>query len=299
MEVKMKIIGIDLGGTTIKAGLVDMNGNIRKKLVKATPDRSSAILEKIVSIIDELSLGENILGIGMGSPGFIDSNKGQVLSYGGNINDWEWTNIREFLIEKYPNKIIAIENDANVAALCEKWLGSGKNLKDFIMITIGTGLGGAIYTPKEGIWSGFNFQGGELGHAILYPQGRPCKCGQMGCVEKYVSGSAIEGEYQSLTGKQIKGQEIFKLYEEDENARKTVDNFSRNLATYLISLRNIFDPQAIIIGGGLINSSKYWWDKMMVEFKESVNFNKIDILPASYLNDSGIIGSAKMIVDRR
>ena len=295
----MKIIGIDLGGTTIKAGLVDMNGNIRKKLVKATPDRSSAILEKIVSIIDELSLGENILGIGMGSPGFIDSNKGQVLSYGGNINDWEWTNIREFLIEKYPNKIIAIENDANVAALCEKWLGSGKNLKDFIMITIGTGLGGAIYTPKEGIWSGFNFQGGELGHAILYPQGRPCKCGQMGCVEKYVSGSAIEGEYQSLTGKQIKGQEIFKLYEEDENARKTVDNFSRNLATYLISLRNIFDPQAIIIGGGLINSSKYWWDKMMVEFKESVNFNKIDILPASYLNDSGIIGSAKMIVDRR
>lgn len=295
----MKIIGIDLGGTTIKGGLVDIKGNIRKKLVKATPHKSSAILENIVSIIDELSLGENILGIGMGSPGFIDSNKGQVLSYGGNINDWEWTNIRGFLIKRYPNKIIAIENDANVAALCEKWLGSAKNLNDFIMITIGTGLGGAIYTPKEGIWNGFNFQGGEFGHAILYPQGRPCKCGQMGCVEKYVSGSAIEEEYKSLTGKQIKGQEIFKLYEEDENARKTVDNFSRNLAIYLISLRNIFDPQGIIIGGGLINSSKYWWDKMMVEFKERVNFNEIEILPASYLNDSGIIGSAKMIVDRR
>lgn len=295
----MKLIGIDLGGTTIKGGLVDLKGNIVKKLVKTTPSKPNAILEMIVLIIDQLSLGESILGIGMGSPGFIDSNKGQVLYYGGNINDWEWTDIKGFLRKKYPDKIIAIDNDANVAALCENWLGSARNLESFIMITIGTGLGGAIYTSREGIWNGHNFQGGELGHAILYPQGKACKCGQLGCVEKYVSGSAIQEDYQTLSGKQEKGEQIFKLHEEDDNARKVLDNFIANLVTYLISLRNIFDPQAIVIGGGLINSSKYWWDRMMVEFEEKVNFEGMDIVPATYLNDSGIIGSAKMVVDRR
>lgn len=299
MGDKMKIIGIDLGGTTIKGGLVDMAGNIIKKQIADTPDHPELILEKMASIIEDLSVGEEILGIGIGSPGFIDRKKGQVLSYGGNIRDWAWTPIQEYLLEKFPNQMIAVENDGNTAALCEKWLGSAKHLNNFIMITIGTGLGGSIYTSKEGIWNGNAFQGGEFGHAILYPKGRSCRCGQEGCVEKYVSGSAIEVEYESLTGKQIKGEEILKLYFEEEHAKKIVDNFSVNLSLYLISLKNIFDPQGIVIGGGLINASKYWWDRMMTELNHRINFEGMAILPATYLNDSGIIGAAKMIVDQR
>src|SRR5699024_9673952 len=109
----------------------------------------------------------------------------------GNINNWEWTNIKEYLRDRFSNILIEVENDGNVAALCEKWLGSAKYMDNFIMLTIGTGLGGSIYTENAGIWSGYNFQGGEFGHAILYPGGRLCKCGQEGCVEKYVSGRAI------------------------------------------------------------------------------------------------------------
>lgn len=295
----MRVIGIDLGGTTIKGGLVDVEGNIIKKSTNETPDEPTDILENIVSIIKGLSIGEDILGIGIGSPGFIDTENGQVLSYGGKIKDWEWTDIKGYLTERFTNKIIEIENDANVAALCEKWLGSARNLDNFIMLTIGTGLGGAIYTPKEEIWNGYKFQGGEFGHAILYPRGRQCKCGQEGCVENYISGTAIEKEYVSLTDVHLKGEEIFKLYNTDKVAKKVIDDFSINLATYLISLRNIFDPQGIVIGGGLINSSKLWWDKTIEEFNHRVNFAGIEILPTAYSNDSGIIGAAKMIVDRR
>lgn len=295
----MKVIGIDLGGTTIKGGLVDLEGNIIKKLNTHTPKDSKSILENIVLIIEKLSIGEDILGIGLGSPGFIDSDRGQVLSYGGNVKDWEWTDIKGYLSKKFPKLYIEVENDGNVAALCEKWVGSAKDFNNFIMLTLGTGLGGAIYTHREGIWNGHSFQGGEFGHAILYPRGILCKCGQEGCVENYVSGTAIESAYKSLTGNYLKGEEIFKRHDIDNNAKEVVDEFSTNLAIYLLSLRNIFDPQGFVIGGGLINSSQYWWDKMIGEFKERVNFHKIEIVPASYLNDSGIIGAAKMIVDKR
>lgn len=299
MRDKMKIVGIDLGGTTIKGGLVDLHGNIIKKTVRETGHNPAGILESISSIIDDLSVDEDILGIGIGSPGFIDSEEGKVLSYGGMIYDWEWTDIKGYLSEKFTNQIIEVENDANIAALCEKWVGSAKKLDDFIMITLGTGLGGAIYTPNERIWNGYRYQGGELGHAILYPQGKLCKCGQEGCVENYVSGSAIEAEYKELAGKQLKGEKIFKLYNENVKAKKVIDDFALNLAIYLISLRNIFDPQGIVIGGGLINSSVYWWDIMMKEYSKRVNFQGMEILPATYLNESGIIGAAKMIVDKR
>lgn len=299
MFTNMKIIGIDLGGTSLKGGLVNLEGNIIKKLIRNTPDTSERILESIASIIEDLSVGEDLLGVGIGSAGFIDTNKGKVLSYGGNINNWEWTNIKEYLIDRFSNIPIEVENDGNVAALCEKWLGSAKDMDNFIMLTIGTGLGGSIYTEKEGIWNGYNSQGGEFGHAILYPEGRLCKCGQEGCVEKYVSGRAIEWEFELLTEKKIKGEEIFKLYHEDKNAVKIIDSFSKNLAIYLISLKNIFDPEGIVIGGGLINSGKYWWQNMIDEFNSRVNFETIKIVPATYLNDSGIIGASKLIVDKR
>lgn len=299
MGDKMKAIGIDLGGTTIKAGLVDFEGNIVKKIARDTANNPKEILEIISSMARDLSANEDILGIGLGSPGFIDSNQGKVLSYGGMLYNWEWTDIKGYLCKKFPNLIIEVENDANIAALCEKWVGSAINLDSFIMITLGTGLGGAIYTPKEGIWNGYRFQGGELGHAILYPKGRVCKCGQEGCVENYLSGSAIEKDYEKITENYLKGEEIFKLYHEDIKAKSIIDDFAVNLAIYLISLRNIFDPQGVIIGGGLINSADYWWDKMINEFSKRVNFQGMKILPARYLNDSGIIGAAKMIVDKR
>lgn len=295
-------IGIDLGGTSIHGGIISEKGEILKRIERETGKGVGApeVLRRIGLVINELlGLGYEIEGIGIGSPGFIDSNQGKVLSVGGNIEGWAGTNIKEELIKVLPDYELVVGNDANVAGICESWIGAGKNFSSFIMLTLGTGVGGAIYTKDLGIWKGHNFQGGELGHAILYPKGRKCTCGQHGCVEQYVSGPAIEKLYYELTGERRKGREIFSLSNNDENAELIVNDFSENLATYICSLKNIFDPEGIVIGGGVINSRNFWWDKVINSYSLKINDIKgMEIVPAEYLNDAGMIGAGKLIFDQ-
>lgn len=293
-----KVIGIDLGGTSIYGGVIDENGDILKRSQRDTFSAKGKIdvLNRICEVIDEL-LEEDILGIGIGSPGFIDSKEGKVLEVGGNIEDWANTNIRGAVNERFPSFPVFVENDANVAALCEHWIGGAKDLDNFIMITLGTGVGGAIYLENHGILKGKNYQGAELGHAILYPFGEKCNCGQNGCVERYISGSAIERIYKEKSGNEKKGKEIFKD-QDDKVAVQVIEGFTKDLGVYLVSLKNIFDPEGIIIGGGVINSRQYWWDDMIEDYKKFSNDPEaMEILPAIYLNDAGMIGAAKSVFD--
>lgn len=291
-----KVIGVDLGGTSIYGGIINENGEILKRSQRDSfsAKSKSDVLNRICEVIDDL-LEDGILGIGIGSPGFIDSSQGKVLEVGGNIEDWANTNIREAINERFPNFPVFVENDANVAALCENWIGGAKDLNNFIMITLGTGVGGAIYLENHGILKGENYQGGELGHAILYPFGEKCNCGQNGCAERYISGTAIERIYKEKSGKVKLGKDIFKD-QDDKIALQVIREFTKNLGVYLVSLKNIFDPQGIIIGGGVINSRQYWWDYMIEDYKRFSNDpDSMKILPAIYLNDAGMIGAAKSV----
>ncbi|MCF6462972.1 ROK family protein [Clostridium sp. Cult1] len=295
-----RVIGVDLGGTSIYGGLINERGEILKRVSRATDSEGgrNVVLGKVKEVIEELIEDEKIEAIGLGSPGFIDVKRGEVLTIGGNIKGWAGTKIREELSTEFKGIPIFVENDANVAAICEEWLGSGKGLDSFIMLTLGTGVGGAIFSKKSGIWYGINYQGAELGHTILYPKGRLCGCGQRGCVEQYISGNAVENTYLELTGEKLKGKDIFSNYETDENSKKTVDKFIMDLGTYLISIKNIFDPEGIIIGGGVINSKEYWWGKMLDYYHNNCNSSKgTEILPAQFLNDAGMIGAAKVALD--
>lgn len=298
-----KAIGIDLGGTSIYGGIINDRGEILKSIERETGKGVGAteVLRRISLVIEDLLAGESdISGIGIGSPGFIDSDEGRVLTVGGNIDGWAGTDIKGELKKVFPNHQIFVGNDANLAGICEGWIGAGKDFKSFIMLTIGTGLGGAIYTHNQGIWQGHNYQGAELGHAILYPNGRDCTCGQKGCVEQYVSGSAIEILYLEMTGESKKGKDIFDLYEIDNAAREIIDNFADNLAIYIASLKNIFDPEGIVIGGGVIYSREYWWDRMIDSYNNYVNNPKgITIVAATNLNDAGLIGAGKMAFDKK
>lgn len=293
-------VAIDLGGTSIKGGLVNENGEIIKKSEMATGNGvgREEVLKRIGHVINDL-LDENVIGIGIGSPGFIDSNEGKVLDIGGNIEGWAHTDIRGELSKEFPNIPIFIENDANVAGLCESWIGAAKDFNNFVMLTLGTGVGGCIYTEKEGIWIGNSFQGAELGHTILYPHGRECNCGQKGCVERYISGAAVERIYEEITGDFKKGKFIFRDSLTNKIEAELVDEFTKDLAIFIVSLKNIFDPEGIVIGGGVINSRDYWWEKMLNYYKEFVNNDKkLKIVPAIYLNDAGIIGAAKVAFDK-
>lgn len=296
-----KVIGIDLGGTSIYGGVINEKGEIIKRSVRETGTGlgKREVLNRVIEAINELLNGQIVEGIGIGTPGFIDSEEGKVLSIGGNIEDWAGTDIKGELSKVFKDIPVFVENDANVAGICEGWIGAGKDLKTFVMITLGTGVGGAIFTSKEGIWHGNRYQGAELGHVILYPKGRLCNCGQHGCVERYISGRAVEILYTERTGIDLKGKDIFKNSISDEFSRELVDEFAENLAIFIVSLKNIFDPEGIIIGGGVINSKEYWWDKTIEYYKEYSNDPVgMEILPAIYLNDAGMIGAAKVVFDR-
>ncbi|MDR7870771.1 MAG: ROK family protein [Tissierellaceae bacterium] len=295
-----KVIGIDLGGTSINGGLIDEEGNILKRTEKdsRTANGRHEVLQRISEVIDTL-MEEDVIGIGIGSPGFINSAEGRVLKVGGNIKGWAWTNIKDELKKDFPHMPIYVENDANVAAICEDWKGAAKNYNNFVMITLGSGLGGAIKIDNYGMLTGYSYRGAELGHAIFYPNGRLCTCGQKGCVEQYISGHAVENIYEERSGTRKKGKDIFKSISEDKIANEVVHEFSHNLAIYITTLKNIFDPQAIVIGGGVINSKEYWWDLMIESFKNYSNDSEgMDIVPAEFLNDAGMIGAGKIVFDR-
>ena len=293
-----KTIGLDIGGTKIQGAVIDEKGEILKtyRLETCAREGKDKVLDNISKIIDFLKT-DDIKAVGVGTPGFIDSENG-IVTFAGNIDGWTGLNLKKE-IEKRSSLPVFIENDANIALVCEKWLGSGKGFNDIVMITIGTGLGGAVYNKKMGLLSGSNFQGAELGHLILHPNGEYCTCGQSGCVESYCSGTAIVRHYEELTRNKLEGQEIFELVKTDDNAKKVIDRFTSDLAWFLTSLRNIFDPELIIIGGGVINSKDYWWKEVLEKFDNYCHLSeKIKIKPAKYLNDAGVIGAGRIAMER-
>ncbi|MDU3152843.1 MAG: ROK family protein [Anaerococcus hydrogenalis] len=293
-----KTIGLDIGGTKIQGAVIDEKGEILKtyRLETCAREGKDKVLDNISKIIDFLKT-DDIKAVGVGTPGFIDSENG-IVTFAGNIDGWTGLNLKKE-IEKRSSLPVFIENDANIALVCEKWLGSGKGFNDIVMITIGTGLGGAVYNKKMGLLSGSNFQGAELGHLILHPNGEYCTCGQSGCAESYCSGTAIVRHYEELTRNKLEGQEIFELVKTDDNAKKVIDRFTSDLAWFLTSLRNIFDPELIIIGGGVINSKDYWWKEVLEKFDNYCHLSeKIEIKPAKYLNDAGVIGAGRIAMER-
>lgn len=293
-----KVIGIDIGGTKINACLIDEEGTIlERKEVPTNANRGrEVVLDNIKNAIYALNYKE-ASAIGIGTPGFIDSENGLV-TFAGNIKGWTGLNLKE-AVEEFVDVPVFVENDANIALIAEKWIGSCKDFDNIVMITLGTGLGGAVYTKEGGLLKGSNFQGAELGHMLLHPDGDPCTCGQNGCAESYCAGSALTKDYKNLTGKELSGQAIFDLVDSDDDARKVLDNYQKNLGFLLTSLRNIFDPEVIVIGGGVIHAKDVFWDGMISRFQEYCNKpGDVEIIPAQFLNNAGVIGAAKIAFER-
>ncbi len=291
-------IGIDIGGTKIKACLADEKGNVLKEIQTSTMAREGreAVLSQIDEIVASL-IRDDTIGGGIGSPGIIDPARKLVAEFGFNIEGWPKTVITERLEKEYPHLSWYADNDANCAALGEYWVGAGRGLSTFIMITLGTGVGGAIFNAVEGIHHGHYSQAGELGHMIFQPGGRQCNCGQMGCIEQYASGSALRSLYEERSGKTLRGS-IFSLIDRDPDAKAIVEDFEKNLAYYCISLKQAFDPEAFIIGGGLIHEKAVWWNRFETYFREKSSFTpKTKLLSAQRLNEAGMLGAAYLAME--
>lgn len=293
-----QVIGIDIGGTKISSAVVDEKGDLidKYRIQSNAEEGRDEVLKRIRISIDRL-MTSDIEGIGIGTAGFIDSENG-IVKFAGNIEGWTGLHLKEEL-EKYVKVPVFVDNDANIAALCEKWLGAAKNYSSFVMLTMGTGLGGAIYDEKMGFWQGASFQGAELGHMILHPKGRLCTCTQEGCAEKYIAGSALSINYEDLTGKDLTGPEIMAMIDENEDAKESVRRIAQDLGLYLASIKNIFDPQGVVIGGGFIETKDYWWEEAIEEYKKICNRPEgMEITAAKFQNDAGIIGAGKLAFNK-
>jgi len=308
--------GIDLGGTNIKAGIVDGEGKLLNKLsIKTLAERS---MEEIIHDMGKLAVDaikdaglelKDIECIGIGSPGTPDNEEG-LLVYSSNL-PFNKAPMRK-LIREVVDLPVYIDNDANCAAMAEAVAGAGKGAKDSVTITLGTGVGAGVIVNGR-IFSGFNQAGSEFGHTVLVSGGVQCGCGRKGCFEQYASASALarmtreaaEANPDSLLNK-VYEQEgewnariaFVAMREGDKVASDVVDSYTDYLADGLANAINAFMPEVLIVGGGVCNEG----DPLLIPMREKTmsrpyfgpGVPKTRIALAQMGNDAGIVGAAMM-----
>lgn len=309
-------IGVDIGGMSIKIGLVDNLGKIvAKSVVETNKDFNISVKEFCLSIKNilennKLSLND-ISGIGVGLPGAVNSKTG-IVDFLPNLG---WKNIDLVsLIKNYFDTKVCIANDANAAILGECKYGVAKNYDSAVMFTLGTGVGGGVVIGGK-LFEGEECRGTELGHVTLVLDGIECTCGRKGCVERYVSATAlieqtknamIEDKSTSMWTyvngdiNNVTGRTAFECAKkDDELAKQVVENYVKYLSESIMNMLNVFRPKAFIIGGGISAEGAYLIDKV-INYCEKKEYGykgapKTQILKASLGNDAGIIGAAALI----
>ncbi len=314
----MIYVGVDVGGMSIKIGLVDSEGKIIISKSFATEQEKgfksmfARTADKIKELINEadfslLDLG----GIGIGIPGTVDSKKGMIVS-AVNIGCKNENLVEE--MSQYFNVPIAVGNDANMAALGEQRFGAGKGHENVVMITLGTGIGGGIIIDGK-LYEGNGGAGGEVGHQIIEIDGEECNCGRLGCWEKYASATGLINQTKhamaenanSLMHKivaeqgEVNGKTAFLAKDAgDEAGAKVVEQYLHYLAEGLLNLGYVLHPEMFIIGGGISHEG----ENVMLPLQEKLNASLeksgmmpyIDVVKASLGNSAGIIGAAALVM---
>lgn len=292
-----KSIGIDIGGTKTAIGLFE-NGSLLKKQVINTGAQLGGkhVLSSITKEIKLLSKGEGITGVGIGAAGQI-SPTGEVLSSTDTFKDWKGVNIKQSIFNATSYRVEVV-NDVQAMGLGELHFGAGRNVRDFICVALGTGVGGAIITDGKLI-RGHSGAAGEFGHMKLYSDGRACPCGSKGCFESYVSGTALESRYRERYGDIKTGKSIFdRALEKDKHALDIVHQYLDDLIAGLTTLVYIFNPAKIIIGGGVANSLLPYLKDINDLVHQSVSeVNGNVSIELSYLRgDAMILGAASLVM---
>ncbi|WXJ81471.1 Glucokinase [Moorella humiferrea] len=310
-RVKLCLLGIDLGGTTIKAGLVDLEGQllVKAQVPTGAGDGAAAVLERIGALADELCrrLGitrKDLKGIGIGVPGSVEGEKGLVRL----APNLFW---RDFpLGEELSARLglpVAVDNDAHVAALGEMWRGAGRGLQSLLMITVGTGIGSALII-NGCVWRGFFGYGAEMGHVKMLPDGPLCHCGGRGCLETLASATAMVRRFREYlaAGRISRLQDAPGLGAReilaaaaggDELCLQVVDEAASFLGRALANAALIVGPEAVIIGGGPVQAGEVFLAPVRSYLTEALGAWQIRPLPvvaAGLRNDAGIIGAARL-----
>lgn len=310
-------IAIDLGGTRIKAGIVDRDARVLARRTTPTeaehgPDH---VMQRIIAAVCELA-GEarrrslKCLGVAVGAPGALSQSRGVILAP-PNLPGWNNVPVAALVRERAGLPTI-LENDANAAALGEYWAGAGRGVNDLVLLTLGTGIGGGVVLGGA-ILRGFFETAGELGHTIVVPDGRPCGCGQKGCLEAYASANSIVRivseqitagasticaktltDENGLTAEHV----VEAAQAGDAVAKQAWDQACRLLAVACVNVQHVLNPQVIVLGGGMSAAGAQLLDPVKRHFSE-LTWPKIndrpDIRLAELGDDAGVVGAAKLV----
>lgn len=315
-----KLIGVDLGGTTIKFAILTADGVIQQKWSIRTNilDEGSHIVPDIVkSINHHIDLykmsRDQFIGIGMGTPGTVDRKKGTVIG-AYNLN-WKTLQPVKEQIEKGTGLKFALDNDANCAGLGERWKGAGNDGDDVAFITLGTGVGGGLIANRKLI-HGVNGAGGEIGHIIMEPNGYLCTCGNHGCLEQYASATGVVHIAQDLAeeyegdsklkamidnGYEITSKIVFDLAKQhDYLANRVVDRVTYYLGLACANISNTLNPEYMVIGGGVSAAGDFLLTRVQKNFEKFAfptvrTSTKLKL--AELGNYAGVIGAASLATD--
>ncbi len=279
-------IGVDLGGTNLRIAAVDEQGTLVEKVTlgtKVSRGREHVIADMcdaIQRLTDKFKDTAPLIGIGIGVPGIIDMEAG-VVRESPNLPDWTDYPARA-AIEQRLKTVVILENDANVAALGEQWLGAAKNFSDMAMLTLGTGVGGGLVFGGA-IWHGANGMAGEVGHITVEPDGHLCGCGNRGCLEQYASATAVVRMAREVIAKngaselasaassdpEFSSKSIYNLaIQGDEDARRIFRNVGRCLGIVLASLINTLNLPIYVVGGGASSAWEAFAPSMFDELRQ-------------------------------
>jgi glucokinase len=292
-------IGLDLGGTNLRAAAISRAGKILEKIaVSANPllGRES-IVGSMVAVIDDLRSRwgtDQLAGIGLGVPGFILLKEG-VIRNSNNLESLENFPFRDEMERRLKTRVV-LENDANAAALGEKWMGAGRDVDDLVLFTLGTGIGGGIISEGK-VLHGFLGMAGELGHLTVVPNGNPCGCGNRGCVEKHASATAISAmAHLNGLGDNLSSAEVYQLaVTGNEHARTIFRSMGEALGIAVAMMVNTFNFPLYLLSGGVLPAWDLFAPAMLEEVRRrSFTFRTTNtrVEKAILGNEAGLYGAA-------
>ncbi|MCS0497964.1 ROK family glucokinase [Protaetiibacter mangrovi] len=306
----MHAIGIDIGGTKIAGGLVAEDGAIIRQERRPTPaGDGGAIIQAVVEVVESLRSSEQVSAVGVAAPGFIDAAQSTVY-YTPNI-PWRSEPLRADLSARLPGLDITIDNDANAAGWAEYRFGAGRGYRDMTLLTIGTGVGGAIVADGRLLRGGFG-AAAEIGHMRVVPGGLPCGCGQRGCIEQYGSGRALlrfageiadqRGIGQALAAAreehgELDGHLVYDLIvAEDPGALYALRELGGWLGQAAASLSAVLDPEVFVFGGGVAAAGELLLEPIREAYLAHLPARGFHPEPtfatAELVNDAGVVGAA-------
>jgi glucokinase len=298
-------IGVDLGGTNLRVAAMTADGQILEKLSSSTSYEHGpeGVVDDMVKVIRQVTddIGGELVGVGIGVPGFIDMESGVIVG-SANLPGFTGFPIRD-TIQDHLGTTIVLENDANAAALGEKWLGAGKHVDDLVLITLGTGIGGGIVSGGK-ILRGFRGMAGEIGHMTVFPDGNPCGCGNCGCLEKHASASAIAAMagMMGIATQRFSAREVYDLaVAGNPRAKLVFESVGRALGIAIANLVSLFNFPLYLLSGGPLPAWDFFAPSMFAEIrKRSFTFDSTATRVEKALlgSDAGLYGAAYLPIQQ-